>query len=784
MPLKLYTTFDFNQKKQAERWSQLDQLIDLQAFLNFVNDPANANYQRFGPYAMKQVKEFCAEVEKEANSGPAKPPIFLAEGASQNFVWLNNMADSSVLVWSCWKTEEEQRRHEAELDGVGCLTKLGNLAIGNRQGVRLPLVAQEDKAFMWKAPSFHPLQVLENAYQRVVRKAGQAPDADPIKAQSESLSRFFIQDPGQPECFKSRPLDEYDGNHLSAVKMNHLIETFYLFRLLVQFKAESGSEIGEALRVELSGDLTKLLHNGNPARMGWLSAWLTKKIGELGRKINELNPRGGPKRVIFFLKGGRALNYFLDTPQQGENDWDTQVVIDPNLPAEEWYQCFADVHDVLLVALKTFKTEFTELVNQNAPQFSAYLKDVGIQAGEDDEVDENEASDVSSLSEHANCKAELIDIGIPRRDSPSALEEWTHLSANEALLQSDGVIFPHREYYLNEYLMMVREAFLPNAEVRKAPKRIARLGRVLKSERGRGDGPSSAVKNRLNALPGTAAMLALMTDKGRRELLGVIVSQFVEAYNLHQDKELAAIFDEQCKTMILTPPGLPGGLGDLLDDGQKATATDVGTAQYLSTEMDKHWKTRNQFFMDRFQFFADFVRDLSTKTNAGLQNVQAQFAVAGSFAARLHANHLRLNPEGLEPIRRVLIKLQCRKGCNRDLVLNPVRESIKNGNGKFRVVEGDKQSLLLYWSEKVKIGSFEYAPLVMKVRVAEQTGNQLPVLSSIEGIPVLDPRYLVADYLRKTSKIDEHGSRRVLAAATAAVSEMLSRFDLESDDAG
>jgi len=84
----------------------------------------------------------------------------------------------------------------------------------------------------------------------------------------------------------------------------------------------------------------------------------------------------------------------------------------------------------------------------------------------------------------------------------------------------------------------------------------------------------------------------------------------------------------------------------------------------------------------------------------------------------------------------------------------------------------------------VKIGSFDYAPLVMKVRVAEQTGNQLPVLSSVEGIPVLDPRYLVADYLRKTSKIDENGSRRVLAAATAAVSEMLSRFDLESDDAG
>jgi len=98
--------------------------------------------------------------------------------------------------------------------------------------------------------------------------------------------------------------------------------------------------------------------------------------------------------------------------------------------------------------------------------------------------------------------------------------------------------------------------------------------------------------------------------------------------------------------------------------------------------------------------------------------------------------------------------------------------------------EGDKQSLLLYWKEKEPIGDFTYAPLVMKIRVAEQKGNQLPVLASIDGIPVLDLRYLVADYLRKTSKIDERGSRRVLASATAAVSEMLSRFDFDSDDAG
>jgi hypothetical protein len=120
---------------------------------------------------------------------------------------------------------------------------------------------------------------------------------------------------------------------------------------------------------------------------------------------------------------------------------------------------------------------------------------------------------------------------------------------------------------------------------------------------------------------------------------------------------------------------------------------------------------------------------------------------------------------------------------NRDAVLDAVRESIKAGlNGNLTAIEGEKRALSLFWSKKVKIGSFEYAPLVMKIKVAEQTGDQLPGLSSIDGIPVLDPRYPVADYLRKTSKVDEQGSRRVLAAATAAVSEMISRSDLESDD--
>ena len=676
-------------------------------------------------------------------------------------------------------------------DGEACLAALAQLALGARRDVRLQFTEQEDKAFMWKAPSFHPLQVLENAYQRVVRKAGQDAVSDQVQVQTDTLSRYFINEAAAPMLYGYEPPDGLDGAQLSSVKMNHLIDSFYLFRLLVNYRGETKGELSDELRAELSGELTKLLHNGDRTRMSWLSDWLTKKIAELGARCAALNA-DGTARVIFFLKGGRALNYFLGTPEKGENDWDTQVVINPNLPVEEWYACLADVHDALLNALKTFKAEFTELVAQNAPSFSAYLEDVAARQAareahteDSDEEDEHEAGDADSLRDHANCKAELIDIGIPRRDSPSALEEWTHLSASGALLQSEGVIYPHREYYLNEYLMMVRDAFVSD-EVRKAPKRITRLGLILQNDRGREE-PSAAQSKRLAALPGTAGRLARLEDKGRRELYRLIVAQFVEAYNLHQDTELARHFDNECMEMISHPPALPGKLDVLLDAGQKEIASIVGVAHALSVRMDEHWASRNQFFEERLPYFTEFVQGLSSLTNPGLRSVNAQFAVAGSYAARLQADHLRIQTEGLEPIRRILIKLQCPRGSTLADVMNSVSADIKQEAQarKLRIVEvseRDKQSLLIYWHEKVSIGRFTYAPLVMKVRVAEQKGRQLPVLSSIDGISVLDLRYIAADYVKKTSKTDERGARRVLASATAAVSEMLSKFDFDSDD--
>jgi hypothetical protein len=382
----------------------------------------------------------------------------------------------------------------------------------------------------------------------------------------------------------------------------------------------------------------------------------------------------------------------------------------------------------------------------------------------------------------------LIDIGIPRRDSASALEEWTHLSPPGALLSKDGVIYPHREYYLNEYLMMIRQAFVPNADVAKAPKRIRRFGMILASNTHQEASPVETA--RLQAIPETAAAIAKIDRKERNELFRIIFAQFVEAYNLLQDKELAGLFDKKAAAMLHNPPALPTALASLLDDEQKIVAADVFLAHTLSVLMGEHWKRRSEFFEGKREFFNRFLKDLAVSTNDTLRGLDAQFAVAGSYAARLHADHLRVKAEGLEPVRRILVKLQCPHGRNEVEVLDAVRDVLTNaatGTGKLTVDSADvppakHKSLRLFWAEPVPIGEFTYKPLVMKIRGAAQTGNQLPVLGSVDGIPVVDLRYVVADYLRKTAKIDESGSRQLLASATAATSQMLSQFDFESDD--
>src|SRR2546428_7890754 len=267
-----------------------------------------------------------------------------------------------------------------------------------------------------------------------------------------------------------------------------------------------------------------------------------------------------------------------------------------------------ELRDVVLTALARFRQEFGDVVEANRADFAAYLRDAGAPpVGDDEEEDEHEADDARSRNA-VECRAELIDVGIPRRDSAAALEEWTRLSAPHALETSDGVVYPHREYYLNEYLMMIRDAFL-DIDVAKAPKRITRFGVILES--GHDEEPSPLERQRLAALPAATKFVAALDSKTRRAPHRPILPQFVEAYNLLQDTELAALLGKTCVALISTPPALPAALAKSLDAAQKVLGADVGVAHVLSARMDEHWARRNEFFESQREFFGQFLLDLS-----------------------------------------------------------------------------------------------------------------------------------------------------------------------------
>ncbi len=205
-----------------------------------------------------------------------------------------------------------------------------------------------------------------------------------------------------------------DGRELShrvpraGVRMNHLIDSFYLFRLLIRYEVRVPGEVPDALRIDVSGALTKLLHNGPADSMGWLFGWLEQKIIDIGARVGELNRMSadnpnGERRVVFFVKGGRALNYYLFTPDRGENDWDTQVVINPSLAPREWYATFSAVHDLLLGLLRQYNEEFTTLVEAHVEELAAYLAAGGADPADadDEETDEYELSDVESRPHRA-----------------------------------------------------------------------------------------------------------------------------------------------------------------------------------------------------------------------------------------------------------------------------------------------------------------------------------------------------------------------------------------------
>lgn len=833
--------------------------------------------------------------------------------------------------------------------------------VSARHGKKVIYPAQGDTALLWATGSVHPLQSLQNSYQRMVRDAVRGLDGDKATAkEAEEMGKYFYFTADVPKLMglpKDAPPDiatqledmestfsklereiptlpvetsvkhleklndalwkirhsfnakdddeskkaakkvptlaaaeknlkgfkklvagaktsdkaaeelEKIRNKLSRVHRDlsmayggmcsiqnfHTIEPFYLFRLLVKFQIQSESAIAASERTQISSSLTGLLHNS--AHVGWLFDWLRDKLVELDKELQKACPEKGPTSkqwpggepaVVFFLKGGRAAKYLQKLEKKGENDWDTNIVINPNLKSGDWYRNFLAVHNTVLTFLQRAKREFCVLVYQSNA-YDGLVK--GIAAVDKDEREAREkkrskadttledgsigflfeelSDDDLRLREEAtnqlaaldkadtlraqiagssleemeteNCKAELIDIGIPRRDTVEAFEQWFNVCPR-ILKCADGIPIPGHLYYIGEYVMMIREAFMDKSiSMPKTPKRVIRLLEVLKMDsteltkfidEEKGHIPSS--------LDGSKNAVDALDKLSLKRMLTILLKQFSEAYELAEDPGLAKCFDTVfCKELPNrgSKAKYPASLTKAIDAEKgykdvaenKELADAIGFAQWMAEEFGTHLKEeRAKFVIEQLKWLVHFIKAIYTASFfAAGEDLEVQFGVSGAFAAYLHAKYMSFERmEELEPVKRADLKIFCKPGSDPATVLELIQplidqylKDISTERPHFHLEKGAPGTVFLQWPEEKKFaGSISYKPIVIKVS-AEVCAEDWPQLAFIKGLPVLGLRELIWEYKRHAGHVEETFTQRGLKTAIDALVDMLTRFE-------
>ncbi len=582
---------------------------------------------------------------------------------------------------------------------------------------------------------------------------------------------------------------------VGSIQMFYDIQPFALFRLLVRFRLESAAEISPETRAKASGALTSLLNDERP----WLSDWLRESVIALGDSVKACDPYGN---ILFFLKGGRALEYHRHgRNDRGTGDWDTQVLINPNLPPAEWYRLFVRANNAVLVALEKLKIEFFMLLSRHAAEFAHELEplpilDGGAEAGESaggdaPERGRGEDDDGPRAPHHANCKAELIDVGLPRYDSVEAREQWSLFTGDACRIRTatDGMPHPDALYYVDEYVTMIREVFAGGgAGLRKAPKRIVRLRHML-------DHPESRIAierfcggDIADLFPDSREILGLFfagdQDGPAKLAIWLLLHQFAVAYHLRADRDLARRVDQ----LVALNLGSAGGLApypplfptlaseqDGYDGACRRLADAIGFAQWVSAAVEENLKQRGAFMVEQRELFSDLARKL-----AGLfpfdEEWDLQIATAGSFGAWLHGDYQQFaGQDQLDPVTFMRIGVYSPNAqSNPADMLRIIADRLPSDFFGEPVWDNSGRSIRLYWPEECQWDRLKsYRPLA--VEIVAHAAPRRPHLAYIWGIPVLGLRDLVEDARDAIAGALEFGRRRRLICARGALVEMMTR---------
>jgi len=576
----------------------------------------------------------------------------------------------------------------------------------------------------------------------------------------------------------------------ASVQMFYVIEPFYLSRLLVAYRVRSNTPVTEEEVTTASAALTGILN-----AQAWLTAWLEHAMIDLELAIAEVDPN---QHTRFFLKGGRALAYLFGQPQNARNDWDTQILIDPNLPPGDWYALYRDVSNQVLLTLVRMKDEFYSILSANAAALQALP--VPPPAPPDpfadgpepawDNIDQ--APDIPPSYENAftrACKAELIDIGMPRRDTIELREQWAQLH-NDIIRPTLGMPIPGYAYYVDEYIMMIREFFAGESRApSKARKRIERLAELLDR-----DEVAVVIVHAMQSIPLTiwnvvapvlTAFVATQPPPAQEALryaLIVLLDQFAIAYEMRNDpglaQEFAAFFAEWLPNEEVLAD-YPPNFRFTLPVNAESMADAIGFGQWMSDRLQVNFAGRAALIAAHR---ADIEALIRTIYDASVFNQQSeydvQFAIGGSLAAKLHGEYQNAPNAQLEQVSTVTIGIYF-EGAHInaptaiELVAQLVRDYIAQQPAPlFYLDETVPGTLRIFWADPQTIEPFgPYHPLAIEI-IAKRV-RERPLLSFIWGLPVLGLRDLIVEYQTRAAHIVEYTRRRELRATAAALTEML-----------
>ena len=558
-------------------------------------------------------------------------------------------------------------------------------------------------------------------------------------------------------------------------------------RLLVGYRLKLSRREDQLYISIASAQLTALLHN----QQGWLFELMQQMIADLATALQDL---GGD--VCFFLKGGRGMNYLLGDPKKGENDWDTQILINPELPWTQWWTRYEEARDVVNNRLLRYNFIFSAKLMQNAATLIAATDKIAEIAVNDpgpydrlldniftlvwqNGLDEQAiAADEELVLESAwqeatqkpsgNCKAELIDVGLPRFCTVELLEQWQHV--RPGIGSSNGIPYPGPAYFIDELIMMVRESDAgasPNPVKRE--KRLNRLLSLLSpAVAGFREflGEQRALAKAVGLIH-TPEKIATI-DEPNRDLATIMLGQFCTAYELAADPNLAAAFDNLAAAVL-----------DQFMAGSQKSAQPADLifqwCQEVSKVMTGHLAARGQALLDQVAQIAVLAQTIKAGNTAIAPVIQGSFA-ANCFYQRLAA--LATINNKVAPAEFADIHLYFQNCAGIADITQEMFQALYNtiqtfvaGSSYLGAIEVSRptNSIRIFAKQPIALAKWSYQPLVIAFTL--EAAAQL-ITATGPKLTLLGMRPLISWCRERAAAVNEWAMRQQLNETFGALIEM------------